>query len=299
MKQLSKAVLSAALFLSPFSGCSQQRADHDFVAVIDTPLFEPDKGPVMLVDGGHHNFHTLEGRFAPFGKIAEMEGFRVRSIQGKIENGLLKEGGILVIANALNERNVNSWRLPVLPAFTKEEVLQISNWVHNGGRLLLIADHMPFSGAAAGLARSMGFTMYNGFALRRPGVRFDVFSRGNGMLKHGVITDLHGALDSIVSFTGQAFNIPDHATSVITLDSNYKILMPEAAWEFSRDTRMIPARGLSQLAYCRYGSGKIVVAGEAAMFTAQRAGNMKFGFNASFAPYNLPLLLNILEWLSN
>jgi hypothetical protein len=141
--------------------------------------------------------------------------------------------------------------------------------------------------------------MYDGFALRGPGTKFDVFSRGNGMLRETTLSNLHGSLDSIVSFTGQAFTIPDHATSVITFNANYKVLMPEVAWEFSRDTKMIPAEGLSQLAYCRYGSGKIVVAGEAAMFTAQRVGDMKFGLNASFAPDNLQLLLNILEWLSH
>ncbi len=109
---------------------------------------------------------------------------------------------------------------------------------------------------------------------------------------------MHGALDSIVSFTGQAFKIPDSATSVITLDKSYKVLMPEVAWEFSKDMKMLPAEGLSQLAYSRYGQGKIVVSGEAAMFTAQIAGGNKFGLNAPMAKYNVALLLNIFEWLS-
>lgn len=299
MKQFSKAAILSIIFFIPFTGCSQQQADNDFVPVIDSPLFEQGKGPVMLVDGGHNNFHTLEGKFAPFGKIAEADGFRVRSIPGKINSGLLEEARILVIANALNEKNTDNWQLPVYPAFTDEEVKQISNWVRNGGRLFLIADHMPFPGAAADLAHSMGFLLYNGFALCKPRQKFDVFSFGNGMLMHSKITDSHGSLDSIVSFTGHAFKVPDSATSVITLDSNYKILMPEVAWEFSGNTKMISAEGLSQLAYVRYGSGKVVVAGEAAMFTAQKAGNIKFGLNAPFARHNLPLLLNILEWLND
>jgi hypothetical protein len=44
--------------------------------------------------------------------------------------------------------------------------------------------------------------------------------------------------------------------------------------------------------------GKVIVSGEAAMFTAQKVGDMRFGLNASFAPSNMPLLLNMLEWLS-
>lgn len=298
MKQYSKSVILSTVFFIPLIGCSQQQVDNDFIPKIETPLFERGKGPLLLVDGGHHNFHTLDDKFAPFGKVAEMDGFSVRSIQGEIKTRELKEARTLVIANALNEKNADSWQQPVYPAFTPEEVKQISDWVWNGGRLLLIADHMPFPGAAADLAQSMGFTFYDGFALCRPKTKFDVFSYSNGMLQRNELTTLHGPIDSIVSFTGQAFNIPDSAVSVITFDSSYKVLLPEVAWEFSRDMKMMPAAGLSQLAYSRYGAGKVVVSGEAAMFTAQRAGDTRFGLNAPFAPNNVALLLNILEWLN-
>jgi hypothetical protein len=166
--------------------------------------------------------------------------------------------------------------------------------VWNGGSLFLIADHMPFAGAAADLAKSMGFGFNDGFAYCKPNQKFDVFSYHNAMLQHNALTN---GLDSIVTFTGQAFSIPDSATSVITLDATYKVLMPEVAWEFSKDMKMLDAAGMSQLAYMNYGSGKIVVSGEAAMFTAQRVGDVKFGLNAPFAPHNLALLINILGWL--
>lgn len=286
------------LILLPFAACSQQEVDNGFDPVIAKPLFEEGKGPVMLVDGGHSNFHTLSDKFAPFGKIATKNGFQVRSNPGRIDASALNAARILVIANALNERNTESWRQPVHPAFTSEEVDVIKNWVFKGGRLFLIADHMPFAGAVADLARTLGFTLHDGFALSGPGKRFDVFSRGNHMLQPGRLTDMHGLLDSIVTFTGQAFEIPDRATSILTFDSNYKVLMPEVAWEFSKETKMVPAVGLSQLAYVRYGAGKVVVSGEAAMFTAQHVGDMKFGLNAPFASRNLQLLLNILEWLN-
>lgn len=298
MNLLNKASIAIAFLFSSFIGCAQQQVDDDFVPVINKPLFKQGEGPVMLVDGGHHNFHTLDDKFAPFGKIATMDGFRVRDIPGKIDSNALKGARILVIANALHEKNVDSWRLQVYAAFTEDEVKLINSWVKDGGRLFLIADHMPFPGAVADLAQSMGFTLYNGFALQGPDRKFDIFSFSNNMLQHNVLTDSLHALDSLVSFTGQAFKIPDNATSVITFDASYKVLMPEVAWKFSKDMEMIPAKELSQLAYCRYGSGKIVVGGEAAMFTAQKAGNIKFGLNASFAKYNLPLLLNIFKWLN-
>jgi hypothetical protein len=53
------------------------------------------------------------------------------------------------------------------------------------------------------------------------------------------------------------------------------------------------------LAYSNYGSGKVVVSGEAAMFTAQKvSGVVKFGLNSDMPNDNLELLLNILEWLA-
>jgi hypothetical protein len=282
----------------PLLGCAQQQeADRDYTPIISKPLYESGKGPVILIDGGHFNFHTLEDKFAPFGKIAEQDGFRVKSTSGNIKAEDLKNAKILVIANALNEKNIDSWQQPVHTAFTPEEVKEISNWVRNGGRLFLIADHMPFAGAAADLAKELGFSFNDGFALSGPKRKFDVFSRAEGTLTSSELTDMHGSLDSIVTFTGQAFKIPDNAKSVITLDSKYKVLMPEVAWEFSGSTKMIPADGLSQLAYCSYGKGKVVVSGEAAMFTAQKVGDIKFGLNAPLAPHNLQLLLNILEWL--
>ena len=74
-----------------------------------------------------------------------------------------EKGKILVIANALNERNVDNWSLPTLSAFSQEEIKIIEKWVYNGGRLFLIADHMPWPGAAADLATVFGFKFYNCF----------------------------------------------------------------------------------------------------------------------------------------
>lgn len=298
MKQYSTLLILSAVLLGPATGCAQQQPDKDFVPAISHPLFEQGKGPILLVDGGHNNFHTADERFAPFAKVATSEGFVVKDIREEINAKPLEDAGILVIANALNEKNVDSWRQPVLPAFTPEEINHISNWVWNGGSLFLIADHMPFAGAEASLAERFGFTFHDGFALCKPKKKFDVFCYANGMLTHSQLTDTDRPLDSIVTFTGQAFTIPDSAISVITLDSAYKVLLPEVAWEFNNEMKIIPAEGMSQLAYTRFGKGKVVVAGEAAMFTAQRVGDIEIGLNADFAHHNLQLLHNILEWLA-
>lgn len=298
MRLLSNFGLLIAVSCFSFAGCAQQRVDNDFVPKIDKPLFQNGDGPSILIDGGHNNFHTLEDKFAPFGKAVQLYGFRVRSSSGQLDSTTLKGTKILVIANALNAKNTDSWEQPVFPAFTPQEVEQVREWVWNGGRLFLISDHMPFAGAAATLAKVFGYTFYDGFALRRPKRPNDIFTNADSTLTHNDITDLHGGIDSIVSFTGQAFSIPENATSILTVDTSYKILLPDIAWEFNDKTKIVDAVGLSQLAYSSYGAGKIVVAGEAAMFTAQRVGKSKIGFNAHVARHNVQLLLNILEWLN-
>ena len=75
--------------------------------------------------------------------------------------------------------------------------------------------------------------------------------------------------------------------------------MPDTSWVFDEITTIVNVKGWSQGAYKKYGKGKIVAFGEAAMFTAQLAGpnKIKAGMNSEVAPENYQLLLNIIHWL--
>jgi hypothetical protein len=292
MRKIYLTLVCLGLMLA---GCAQeQQVDSSFRPTVNPSLYAKGKGPLLLIDSGHNNFHTLADKYAPFGWVAEQAGFVVSGF-GKIDSASLSVATILVIANALHSDNVDNWRQPVLPAFRQDEIEMLQQWVNNGGSLFLIADHMPFAGAVSNLAQVFGFSLYDGFAYNRPQQKFDVFTVANGMLQSDMIAN---SIDSVVSFTGHAFAISDSASSIIRLDETYKVLMPQEAWRFSKDMKMIDAGGLSQLAYTRYGNGKVVMAGEAAMFTAQRVGDIKIGMNMDGARGNLPLLLRLLKWLS-
>lgn len=294
-----KKLIVIIMFLPLLSCGQQQEVDNDYTPEISKPLYGKKNGPLLLIDGGHNNFHTLDGKFAPFGKVATADGFTLGANIGVINRDVLKGVKILVIANALNEKNIDHWQQPIYPAFSADEIETVREWVYNGGSLFLIADHMPFAGAVADLAKEMGYTLYDGFAMSGPGKKYDEFSVENNMLKHTTITDKNGSVDKVITYTGHAFKVPNDGTSILTFDAKYKVLMPEEAWKFSKGMKMIPADGLSQLAYSSYGKGKVVVSGEAAMFTAQKVpGVIKFGLNADMPNDNLQLLLNILEWLS-
>ena len=76
-------------------------------------------------------------------------------------------------------------------------------------------------------------------------------------------------------------------------------MLPDTAFVFDDQTTQFAAHELSQGAYKKYGKGRIVAFGEAAMFTHQIQGpkKTKMGMNNKVAPENHQLLLNIIHWL--
>jgi hypothetical protein len=201
----------------------------------------------------------------------------------------LQEVRILVISNALNERNEQEWNVPTPSAFNDDEIKEVVDWVNGGGSLFLISDHMPFPGCNEKLAAAFGFKFYNGFAVdtsKQPGP--DYFTKRNKRLVENAITQ---GLDTILTFTGQGFDIPASAKPILTLDEKFKLWISDTAWVFNKNTRRLPAKGKSQGAYLTVGKGRVVVFGEAAMFTAQLAGG---GGNRMD---NTEFLLRLVHWL--
>lgn len=284
------------LEIRPLSA-QQSAADSSEIPAVEDPAYRMGAGPLVCVDAGHNNFHTLQGGFAPFGLLLERDGYRLESSEQTFGRGVPGGCSLLVIANALHERNAGNWTLPTPSAFTPGEIKQVQEWVDSGGSLLLIADHMPFPGAAADLAEAFGFTFNNGFALKQvqtwpPAV----FSRADGTLKQTPVT---ADIDSVASYTGQAFRIPVPAIPVLEFGNDHYTLMPDTAWQFSADTPQESVEGWSQGALMQYGEGRVAVFGEAAMFTAQVAGEQRqrVGFIDPAAPQNVTFLRNLIHWL--
>ena len=281
---------------------AQQIADTTYTPPIKNPLYEQNEGSVVFIDEGHHNFHTKEGRYKAFANLIERDGYIVKKYKGQFVKKNLSKGKILVISNALNEINVQNWYLPTPSAFTEKEIKIIEQWVQGGGSLFLIADHMPMAGAAEDLAKAFGFEFTNGFVFNtstKNGTAF--FKTEDNTLVESSITQGMNATESvkhIVSFTGQGFKIPTDATSVLKFNSDYVNTLPDTAWVF-KDIPRTPVKGWSQGAYKKSGKGRVVIWGEAAMFTAQLAGpqKVKFGMSRDIAKENYQLLLNIIHWL--
>ena len=297
-----KIFILLIVLILPNWSFSQQVADTLYSPKIQNSVYEPGEGPVVFIDEGHHNFHTKNGRYKAFSNLLERDGYKVKEYKGKFNENNLSEGKILVISNALNEINVEDWVLPNPSAFSKTEIEVVKIWVNAGGSLFLIADHMPMAGAAKDLAMMFEFEFTNGFV-------FDTINRGPAYfnlkektLTESIITkgrDSSESVDQIATFTGQAFKIPDDANPILTFNKNYVNMLPDTAWIFDNKTTKFNVEGWSQGAYKKYGKGRIVVFGEAAMFSAQLAGTekRKMGMNNKVAPQNYQLLLNIIHWL--
>ncbi len=299
----SVTVICALLMFMIYShaAIAQQIGDSTYLPVINNPAYKNGMGPTIFIDEAHNNFHTMQGRYKPFADVLAKDGYILKPFSSQFTVEVLSGCKILVIANALSERNISDWTLPTPSAFTPDEIEQLAEWINNGGSLFLIADHMPFPGAALELADRFGFKMNNGFAgdttqLGAP----DLFTLEDNTLLKNIITegrDISESVDSIYSFTGQAFQIPGDAIPILNFSSNYISFMPDTAWNFNDNTPVIPVTGWSQGAVKKSGKGRIVIWGEAAMFTAQVSNGRQIGLNTPRAKYNLQLLLNIIHWL--
>jgi uncharacterized protein (DUF2249 family) len=299
-----KTKLAFYPFVLLIAACSsaQQLGDTSYVPRIEKPTFDIGKGPVVKIDEAHHNFHTMNGRYLAFTEVLRHDGYRVEPNTSEFNLDSLHACSILVISNALNERNIDDWSLPTPSAFTDEEIEIVRKWVEDGGALFLIADHMPFPGAAEKLAAVFGFEFSNGFAFSTLKRGPDIFRRSDGSLRTHEITDGKepaGRIDSVVTFGGQAFNANRDHEPIIVFDSNYVALMPKVAWDFDQKVDTLRIAGWMQAATTKYGKGRVFVSGEAAMFTSQVVpGRSGVGLTSTEAAENLRFLRNIMYWLS-
>lgn len=296
MKTFAALVLLAGLVM-PL--CAQQIPDSSFQYIPTDPAYKKGMGPIVHVDEAHNNFHTLATRYYSFGEVLKNDGYRPERFNKKFSEESLRSCEILVIANAVPD--TLAWVLPTRPAFTDEEAIALRSWVEKGGALFLIADHMPCPGAARPIGKAFGINMYNGYALyRKDGP--ETFTRASGSLKESLITNGRNKserIDSITIFTGHAFLPLRPVTKIIEMTEHHMVLFPNPPGDFKEDTPYIDATGLMHSVYFPHGKGRVVIVGEAAMFSAQLAGPQKFpmGMNEQAAKNNPQLLLNIIHYL--
>jgi hypothetical protein len=163
---------------------------------------------------------------------------------------------------------------------------------------------MPFGGSAEKLALAFGVVFGNGFAahsLMRTGeMRFRRADLSLG--DHPITRGRSGAerIDSVSTFTGQAFRLIGPGAPLFTLARRTTLLLPSAAWVFSDSTPRIQADAMLQGVAIEFGRGRVVMLGEAAMMSAQLGGPNRtpMGMNVPSANQNAQFALNVVRWLT-
>ena len=307
------------LFVATTVEAGQQVVDPDFRATVERPAYR-DNGPTVAIDEAHSNFHTAGGQYKPLADLLANDGYHVVASTRTFDRGVIQGIDVLVVANAVVRDNPSS------SAFTEEESDAVRDWVRDGGSLLLIADHTPFGSAAEVLARRFGVTMGKGWVfddVAKPGEITTqlVFSRQNGLLgDHPVLRgrDASEAIHTIRSFSGQSLGVPEGATALMKLSASAREAADTAGLDAeaaaarvtgaagTRGSRSQSVAGRAQGLAMTFGKGKVVVLGEAALFSAQvvtlkepdgRQTTFKAGMNV---PGNddRQFALNVMHWLT-
>jgi hypothetical protein len=290
MKKLTCLLFVCLIILS----CKTRAIDESFQPNVDNPVYQSGQGSLIFIDESHYNYHTKDGLYSPLTKLLVADGYKVASLQ-KLTKENLSKAKILIVANAMpkNYRKETS-------AFTDKDVIIIEEWVRDGGSLFFIADHMPCPEANTKLASAFGFAFINCYALDTSRKDFDYFSIEDNTLTQTCLTrgrNKEESIDSIVTFTGQAFNIPNQAIPILKFPSNYFMVIPDRPWHFDNNTKYFPIENQVQGAILQYNKGRVAVFGEAAMFTAQIENDIKIGFGNPRAKQNAQFALNIIHWL--
>jgi hypothetical protein len=292
--------LSCALLLTAsVAAHSQQIADPHFNTSVERPAYSKNY-PRVLFDEAHNNFHTASGRYKPFAELIFSDGYQVVVNRKPFTKESLKTFKVLVIANALGAEDMEDDGADQ-PAFTEAESDAVRDWVRGGGALLLIADHAPFGAAAEILAKRFSVTMSKGFVFDpdhsepNPSPSL-IFSRENKLLLDHPITQGRNEterIDRVQTFTGQALKGPEGAMPFLKLAETAKDAPSRTA------EQSVSVAGQAQGLAIKFGKGRVVMMGEAAMLSAQVSGsqNRPMGMNVPGSD-NKQLALNIMHWLS-
>lgn len=118
-----------------------------------------------------------------------------------------------------------------------------------------------------------------------------VFRKSDGTLRNHDVT---AGIDEVATFTGSSFQIDG--------DGQPLLVFGPAVVSMTKRDDLKPASvaGHLQGAVLPFGSGRVAVFGEAAMFSAQLAGpgKLPMRMNDPGARQNAQFLLNVMRWLT-
>lgn len=303
----SLALALATLVPLPATGEDRwpMRNDPSFDASVPDPAFPTDRGPRILLDAAHHNFHVTEGFLQPFADLATADGYRPIVGHRTFSPEYLAGFEIVLIITALPFEFTTRNEVTTETTFTNGELEALHAWVESGGSLLVFSEHAPFDQAIHPLLQRFGITTSVG-TVADP-VHHDpafgeegwlVFSRENGLLdaEHPIVRGgVHGEpVVSAITFGGSALTGEGY--------SNLLRLSPTAE-NRRHSTGVGPVgSGDSQGLAGRVGRGRVVAFGDSNGFTAllfpgPDGTTRALGMNTPHHDWKR-LVRNVLRWLA-
>jgi hypothetical protein len=288
----------------------EQLYDPGFDTRVSEPAYRTG-GPQVRFDEAHRNRHKASGGYKPFVDLIRNDGYHVQVNREPFALERLADVSVLVVVCAMGRNDARN-----APAFMDEEAAAVTQWVRSGGSLLLIADHFPFSAAAASLSGRFGVEIGDGMVedpkQHEPslGDSHLVFSHANGLLQDHPITRGRNPaerIERVLTFTGVSLGNTANGAAFLTL-SDTAVDRPASVPTIEKDGgnvrvtttygEPVSAKGRAQCVALDLGQGRVVVLGEAGMLSAQRdSRGTPVGMN--YRGYdNRQLALNIMHWLS-
>ena len=272
-----------------------QVIDFSFVPRFDEPSYVGDDRPVVLVDEGHDNFHTIEGLYRPFADVLERDGHIIVGSKKKISKRLLDTCDVFVISAASSDSGGS--------AFSDNEITTLEKWAKGGGSALLITDGWPYPAAMKELAGAFGIKLNNGFVAHTSKKFVDepiVFNRSkDSLITHSITMgrDKSEKVDSVATFLGTAFKAGSDFEPLLILEKPYELYIPDGK---GKGVSQMSVEGWYQGGVLEYGKGRVAFFAEAGMFTAQTftPEKIKGGMNHPKAKGNQQFLLNLFHWLN-
>lgn len=280
--------------------------DPEFHAAVENPAYAPGEGPVILLDGAHHNFFIQWDFIDPFAALAEADGYRTVKGKERFTAEYLAGFDIVMIVTALPFDFTTKTEVTTEQTFTAEEIEALFGWVASGGSLLVFSEHAPFDQAINPLLARFGIESSVGTIgdpenydtrLGRDG--WVVFSRENGLLNtdHPIVQgrDESESINSVIAFGGSSLS-GDGYTNIFRLS-------PTA--ENRRHPTGVGPEGMgdSQALAGEVGEGRIAAFGDSNGFTAmvfdeEDGTDMALGMTTPGYDWK-QMVLNVLHWLSD
>ena len=132
MKYSFWLTFSALLFSTNCLGAELQfpmRNDPNFATKIESPSYEAEQGPLIVVDNGHNNFFITTGLIKPLLDLLESDGHRIDFSDGKVDLATLGPADVFLVITPMSSA-YNDFEEEFTEAYSIEEVVVLDSYIY-------------------------------------------------------------------------------------------------------------------------------------------------------------------------